>query len=129
MSKNPLMLATRFLLELALLAALAVAGWRLGADGWRYVAAFALPAVAATLWGVFRVPNDGGPPTVQVPGTVRLLLEIFLFGAAVAALYVAGLQGWALALGGVTLLHYLLSWDRVAWLLRGAPPPHPQAGS
>jgi len=119
------MLVTRFLLELAMLAALAVAGWRLGADGWRLVAAIGLPLLAAALWGVFRVPNDGGPPVVQVPGVVRLLLELLLFGAATAALYAANRSGWALTLGGLTLLHYLLSYDRVLWLLCGAPPPGP----
>ncbi len=119
------MLGTRFLLELAMLAALAVAGWRLGAGVWRYGAMIGMPLAAAALWGIFRVPNDGGPPTVQVAGIVRLLLEIVLFGAAVAALYAADLPGWALALGSLTLLHYLLSYDRVLWLLRGAPPPGP----
>lgn len=129
MSHNPIMLGTRFLLELALLAALGVAGWGLAQGSWCYVAAIALPLAAAALWGVFRVPNDGGPPTVRVPGVVRLLLEIFLFGAAVGALYAAGRPGWALALGGVTLLHYALSYDRVLWLLNGAPPPRPQSSS
>ena len=123
MSQNPVMLVTRFLLELAMLAALAVAGWRLGADGWRYVAAIGLPLMAAALWGVFRVPNDGGPPVVQVRGGVRLLLETLLFGSAIVALYAANLPGWALLLGGLTLFHYLLSYDRVLWLLRGTPPP------
>ena len=123
MSNNPVMLVTRFLLELAMLAALGLAGWRLGEGGWRYAAAIALPVAAAALWGVFRVPNDGGAPTVQVPGVVRLLLELFLFAAAGAGLVAAGLPGWGLLLAAVTLLHYAISYDRVLWLLRGAPPP------
>jgi hypothetical protein len=117
------MLVTRFLLELALLAALAVTGWGITAGGWRWIFALGLPLAAAALWGSFRVPNDGGPPLVRVPGIVRLLLELFLFGAAVVGLFAAEHPRWALLLGGLTLLHYVLSYDRVLWLLRGAPPP------
>lgn len=124
MSQNPLLLAAPFFLELALLAALAVAGWRLSGVGWRYVVAIGLPLLAAALWGIFRVPNDGGPPTVQVSGIVRLLLELF-FSAAVVAVMLRFRRGWALTLAAITLLHYVLSYDRLLWLLRAHHRPKP----
>jgi hypothetical protein len=120
-ANHPLNLALRFALELALLAALGVYGWQAGTGAWRWLLALLLPLAAAAVWGIFRVPNDGGAPVVQVPGIVRLLIEIALFALAVWALAAAGHPRWALALGGVTLLHYALSYDRVLWLLRGAP--------
>ena len=118
MSNTPLNLALRFMLELAMLAALGVAGWSLGQGAFGYLLAVGLPLIAAALWGVFRVPNDGGKPVVQVAGIVRLLLEAILFSAATVGLVLAGRSTAAALLGGITLLHYLISWDRVGRLLR-----------
>ena len=43
-----------------------------------------------------------------------------LFGFAVWALYDAGSQLLALIMAGLTLVHYALSYDRVAWLIRSS---------
>jgi hypothetical protein len=106
MSQNPLNLAVRFLLELGILAALAPWGWSVGQDAVRWLLAIGAPLVAALLWGVFRVPGDGGDPVMIVPGAVRLLLEVALFGLAVAALLAADRPRFALIFGGITSLHY-----------------------
>ncbi len=123
MSRHPLNLAARFLLEIAALLVMARWGWSL-APGWLAVGpAVLVPGVAAVTWGVFRVPNDGGAPTVEVAGQVRLLLEAGFFGAAVWMASRTGAGGWALPLGTATAVHYALSWDRVALLARGRPLP------
>lgn len=118
MAEHPLNLAFRFLLELCILAAAGVWGWQ-QSDGWpRFIWAVVLPLVAAALWGVFRVPHDPGPALVAVPGLVRLVLELGLFAGAVWALADAGLPRWSWALGLAVAAHYLLSYDRILWLLQ-----------
>ena len=105
-----------------MLGALAVWGWRLGEATWSKLALGALfPAVAALLWGVFAVPNDPSrnpKATVVVPGVVRLLLEWALFGLAAYGLWSTGSRAAAETLLTVTALHYALSWERIAWLVR-----------
>ena len=121
MSNHVANLALRFLLELCALAALGYWGWTQHQGVTRWLLAILVPLTAATLWGAFRVPNDGGAPVVTVPGVARLGLEIVFFVAAVAALYAADRPRVALFFGGITLMHYAISYDRVLWLLRGAP--------
>lgn len=120
MSQNPLNLALRFLLEMAILAALGYWGWTQHSGVARWTLAILVPLVGAIAWAVFRVPGDGGPPVVAVPGWTRLLLEATLFVGATLALRDAGATRMALMFAGVSLLHYALSWDRVASLLAGA---------
>lgn len=118
MSRHPLNLAFRFLLELAALAALAVWGWAQGEGITRLLFALLLPTGAALVWGLFRVPGDGADPRVAVPGIARLLLEIILFGAATASLWAVKQPELAVILAGAVGVHYLLSHDRVLRLLR-----------
>jgi hypothetical protein len=117
-SQNPLNLLVRFLLELCILAALGRWGWMQGGGAARWALASALPVAAAALWGVFRVPNDGGAPVVRVSGAVRLGIEAMLFAAAAAALAGAGQRRLAIACAVVVILHYAASYDRVLSLLR-----------
>ncbi len=121
MGSNPLNLAFRFLLEIAAFVAMAYWGW-LQHDGvWRVVFAAGAPLLAAVVWGTFAVPDDpsrSGKAPVPVPGIVRLLLELAIFGFAVWALYDAGQTTIALIYGLLVLFHYLVSYDRIAWLLR-----------
>lgn len=126
MSQNPINLAVRFLLELAALAALAYWGWTQHSGVLRFLLAVGLPLLGATLWGVFAVPGDrsrsGGAP-VPVPGIVRLLLELALFGFAAWCLYDAGRVLLANLFGLVVLIHYIISYDRIMWLLRDGDRP------
>ena len=118
MGWNPINLAVRFLLELAALAALGVWGWQQG-QGWvRFVLAVGMPLLAAVLWGTFRVPNDPGPARVAVPGVVRLVLELAIFGSAIWALADIGASSLSWMMGIVVAIHYLVSYDRISWLLR-----------
>ena len=118
MANNPINLGLRFFLELYGLFALGYWGWVQHTGSPRILLAFGLPLLAAAFWGIFRVPNDPGNAIVAVPGSVRLLLEVVYFGGAVWALYAAGREKWGLAFAVIVLLHYLVSYDRVIWLLK-----------
>jgi hypothetical protein len=118
MSNNPINLAIRFILEIAGLVAYGYWGFTVydGIAEWLF--GIGVPLVAAAVWGVFRVPNDGGKPVVQVSGIVRLLIEALFFGGAVVMMNAAGQPDTALILGTIVILHYISSWDRILRLLR-----------
>jgi hypothetical protein len=119
---HALNLALRFALEIAALWGIAVFAAGLGAGWMRFVYAALAVVAAATVWGVFAVPDDpsrsGGAP-VPVPGAVRLALELaVLFGGA-AAFWLIGRENVALVMAGLVVLHYALWPARIAWLLGG----------
>ncbi len=120
---HPANLAFRFVLELLALAGLAWGGFALAWSGWgRIVQAVVLPVTAAVVWGTFAVPDDpsrSGRAPVPVPGWVRLVVEFVVFGAGVAGFLAANAPGFSLALGVGGLVHYVLSLDRIRWLLGG----------
>jgi hypothetical protein len=121
MGFHPINLTFRFVLELCALAALAYWGWIQHSGLLRYLLAAGLPLVAAVMWGTFAVPGDrsrSGRAPVPVPGLVRLALELAFFAAATWLLYDAGQATLALIFGAATVVHYVLSYDRIAWLLR-----------
>ena len=121
MSQNPINLAVRFLLEIAALLAIGFWGSTLATGFVRYLLAVGIPVVAAAAWGIFRVPGDAsasGNAPVPVPGLVRLLFEFVLFGLAVWGLLSAGATPLAIILGAVVAMHYIVSYDRIIWLLK-----------
>ena len=119
---HPINLALRFGLELMMLYGFGRWGWsRPDAGIGRYVLALAVPLVAATLWGVFAVPDDpsrSGNAPIPTPGSLRLVLEIALFALAVGALYLSNASRTALALALLAIAHYSTSVDRITWLLK-----------
>lgn len=116
---HPVNLAFRFFLEIAALTAIAVGGYALGSGAFAWISAVALPLIAAVVWGTFNVPGDksrSGEASVAVSGSVRLIIELGVFVTAV--MLVSSLSLFAsLALGIAVVVHYLLSIDRVRWLL------------
>ena len=118
MGQNPINLTLRFILELLALYFIGRWGWTQHSGIMRYLLAIGLPLLAAVIWGVFRVPGDGGAPIVRVPGYIRLLIEVLYFGFAAWTLFDAGAitTGWIFS--AVTIFHYLISYDRIAWLLK-----------
>ncbi len=120
MGSNPIILAIRFLLELSALLAMGFWGWRYD-DGWlRLVPAIGVPILAAAVWGIFAVPNDpsrSGNAPVATPGILRLLIELVVFGFAVWALRDTGFMGISWVFGIIVTLHYLVSYDRILWLI------------
>lgn len=114
------LLAPRFVLELALLTAFAVAGWRLPDSVWAQVAlAAVLPVAAAVLWGFVVSPKA----RAGAPLAVRLAVEIGLFAAASALLWATGSETAAivLAVAEALVLGGLLA--------SGKPPGPPSAGA
>lgn len=121
MGSHPVNLAVRFVLEIAALVAIGFWGWTQHDGFVRYLLAIGGPVLAAVLWGTFSVPHDpsrSGKAPVPVPGILRLALEWAIFAFATWALYDAGNGLLALILAVVVVIHYALSYDRIAWLLK-----------
>lgn len=121
MGSHPINLAVRFLLEIAGLVALGLMGWHFSDGIDRYAFAIGFPLLAAICWGIFAVPDDpgrSGKAIVRVPGLLRLILELTFFISAIWSFFVTGatIMGWAYTT--VVLIHYLVSCDRVLWLIR-----------
>jgi len=87
----------------------------------KYIPAIGFPVIAAALWGIFRIQNDPKPAPVEIPGILRLLLELGLFGTAVWALYQVGYGTSGLIMAIVVVLHYLVSYDRTWVMLQNKP--------
>jgi hypothetical protein len=118
MGGHALNLTLRFFLELAALFCIGYWGWNQYDGGLRYLMAFGLPFLAAVVWGTFRVPGDGGAPRVRVAGIIRFLIEAVFFGFAIWGLFDAGATTAGWIMGGLTLFHYVISYDRIGWLLK-----------
>ena len=116
---HPANLAFRFVLEIAALAAIGVGAYNLASGFFAWALGIGLPLVVAFGWGTFNVPGDesrSGKAPVVVPGVVRLVLELLFFTTAVALLwFVSPIAATVLGVGVV--IHYLLSIDRIRWLL------------
>ena len=121
MSSHPINLAVRFALELCVLAVAGYWGWTTADSGMRYVLVWLVPLALAIAWGTFAVPNDpsrSGHSPVPVPGLVRLALELAYFAFGAWALYSIGHPVSAIILGALVVVHYMVSYDRIAWLVR-----------
>lgn len=118
MSKNPLLLLIRFLMEIAALIIVAMWGWHCTIDWTRYLLAIGLPIAAAIIWGIFRIPNDPNPAPVEVSGIVRLSYELFLFGFATWALYNMEYVTLCYVMGGTTIVSYTAGYDRTLKMFR-----------
>ena len=117
MAEHPWNLLFRFLLELAALAAICFWGWK--NYGW-LMALFA-PIAISVLWGVFAVPGDpsrSGAALVPIPGWFRLSLEVIILYGAAWTLKTVKHDPLALLFGALITFHYVLSYDRLAWLMK-----------
>lgn len=112
--------ALRFLLEIGALVAMGFWGWSLMDGLVSIVPAVAIPVVAVALWGTFAVPDDpsrSGNAPVAVPGVARLALELAVFGLGVWSVYALGYVIGSLVFAVVVVIHYVVSYGRVRWLL------------
>ena len=121
MGSHPVNLILRFLLEIMALMSLGIWGFEQSESWFRLVLAFGLPVILAVIWGIFAVPNDpsrsGSAPIITV-GFIRLIIELGIFGFAIWSLHDIGYDNFSLIFGIVVLAHYLISYDRVLWLLK-----------
>ena len=122
-SRNPINYTVHFILELVGLYAFGLWGWQASDNGIiRLILAIGLPLVAGVAWGVFGTPGDkrGRPEIkipVEIPGWLRLALEVGYFALATLAFYAVGDTTVALVFGLVALVQTLLAYDRIGWLL------------
>jgi len=121
MAKNPLNLAVRFLLEVAAIFSMGLWGYNNSGNMPRILFALLLNLGFALLWGIFAVPNDpsrSGKTIIPTPGILRLILELSLFAAATWMMRDLDYPNVWWIFGGIVLIHYVLSYDRVLWLLK-----------
>ena len=120
MGSDPINLVVRFILELAALTSVGLWGWKCG-DGWlRFALALGIPVLLAIIWGTFNVPGDpsrSGAAPVVIPGFVRLIIELGIFGFAAWVLKDMGFTRISMMMGVAVLVHYVISYDRIMWLL------------
>lgn len=91
-------LVLRFVLELAMVAALFAWGVRVAEPIWlKTLLGIAAPALALFAWGAFIAPRASR----RLADPARLVLEVVLFALAAAGLAMVGLPGWAIALAVV----------------------------
>ena len=81
-----IVLTVRFLLELALLAGVAIIAWQLVSGWWRWPAAILAVAAVAIVWGVFLSPQAAIP----LAPPAALMLETVLFLGTAAGLLMLG---------------------------------------
>ncbi|MBL4623523.1 MAG: YrdB family protein [Flavobacteriales bacterium] len=121
LGSHPLNLGLRFILELTALISIGYWGYQSQPNFYSYILMIILPVIAATVWGVFAVPNDpsrSGKTVVKVSGIIRLIIEFIVFGAGALAIYYSGYQTTAAYYLGLVLFHYLISIDRITWLFK-----------
>ena len=121
MGRNRWNLALRFLLEVAVLVAVGVVAWTRLDGAARWVGVVGGPVALMAVWGTFNVPGDptrGGGAPVGVSGRTRLVVEIAYFSIGAVAIAVSAGSLWAaVAFAVMVVFHYVLSLDRVGWLL------------
>ena len=101
-------LTVRFLLELALLAGVAVLGWTLIPGWWAWPAAAVAVITVATIWGLFLSPKA----RIALPRPGALGLEALLFVGTCIGLFtidlgvpaVIGVTAWAIDRAALALL-------------------------
>jgi hypothetical protein len=99
-------LGLRFLLELVMLAGLAVGGWEIGG----VVLAIAAPAAAVVLWALFVAPKASR----RLTDPAKVALEIVLFAAATVGWFAAGLAPVAIAFALLVVVNLtlLFAWGQ-----------------
>jgi hypothetical protein len=120
MGSHPINLIFRFILELCALTSIGIWSWKQSDGLFRFVLSIGIPIILAAIWGVFAVPEDpsrSGAAPVVVSGIVRLAIELAIFAFAIWSLYNIDSISLSRILGIAVLLHYILSYDRIIWLL------------
>jgi Protein of unknown function (DUF2568) len=96
----------RFFLELSALAAVAYWGWTEPHGALRWVLVVAAPLAVSVVWGRWMAPRS----TKRVGDPWRLIIELLVFGSAVAALARADQPTLAAVLAAATAVHLALTF-------------------
>lgn len=111
----------RFLLEVFAYLSMALLGFFLTDSILRWGFAIFIPVTLAIPWTYINVPGDPareGKALIPVPGIIRLLIELLYFSFGVFASYYVMGEIVAFIFFGLLAVHYLISYDRVLWLLK-----------
>jgi hypothetical protein len=108
-----------FGLELAAIASLGAWAWHTTSGTLRVPATIGLPLLAAAAWGTFATARAqvSGTSVVEIPGVLRLGLELLILGGAALALFDMGSKTPAMFYSAVLVLQLLMTKDRLWWLL------------
>jgi len=120
MGSHPINLMIRFILELMALLSVGYWAWKRFDSPLQYILGIGLPILMTIIWGTFAVPDDpsrSGKAPIPVSGLMRLVLEITFFALAVWSLHDLQQNELSYILGGIVIIHYLFSYDRISWLL------------
>jgi len=105
-------LVLAFALELAMLAAFALFGFRVTDHSiMRWVLAVGLPVLVAILWGMLLAPRA----THRLPMVPGILLSLGLFLLGALALYRSSQPGPAIAMGAAAIVHAVLAFVWNQW--------------
>jgi uncharacterized protein DUF2568 len=96
----------RFMLEMVLLASLAYWGFSQHAGAVQWLLGLGAPLLVAAVWGRFIAPKASHPTT----DPARLLLEVVVFAAGVAALFAADRTALAVVFAALVLVHLSLTF-------------------
>jgi hypothetical protein len=113
--------AFKFLIELGALFLVGYWGWHQDIGALRFVLGVLCPVVFAAIWYTFNVrgdPGRSGKAPVQVPGFVRLIIELTLFAMATLAAFAAINAAVGAIFGLAVLIHYVAAYKRISWMLR-----------
>lgn len=106
-------LALRFLLEVGALVALGYWGFHVGSsEALHWILGIGAPLLAAVVWGLFVAPRR----RFDVPLAVWVLLQVVIFGAAIAALLASGRATFAVVFTVLLLINATLM---IVWHQRG----------
>ena len=120
MGSHPINLAVRFILEITALISVGIWGWNKTDSLLKYVLAIGLPILLGAIWGTFAVPDDpsrSGQTVIVTSGVIRLVIELGIFTIATLAIYNQGQQKFSYIFAIIVIFHYLISYDRILWLL------------
>ena len=95
-------------------------GWKQADDHVKYILAIGLPLAIGIIWGVFAVPDDpsrSGQSVIATSGVIRLMIELGVFLIAALVLHNQGQQKLSFVFALMVVIHYLLSFKRILWLL------------
>jgi hypothetical protein len=120
MGSHPINLAVRFILEIIALISVGIWGWNKTDSFLKFVLAIGLPILLGAIWGTFAVPDDpsrSGQTVIVTSGVIRLVIELGIFTIATLAIYNQGQQKFSYIFAIIVIIHYLISYDRILWLL------------